>query len=420
MEKAFFVVNAGARKVDAKKVNIDGSDDVFYRYKCPQLLIQVIGKGKMIKTVLLNNDDFARGLHLMPEYVPAYLGYEIGAQFKYESKKPERERAHISGEYTTLELSDVIKKLIREIVLCKNCKLPELKMSCETKKKLIFLTCAGCGNREELKKCNPKFLKYITNNPPGDVGGVAAQKAPQQPRAQKKKEPDEEKEKEKEKDEENGGPVEDAVDEEEKEAQNGPTLEIDEADIARTELDLKRAAEQGIEWHSDISKEAIASRRAELVPEAIKKLVADSSNLEQLKSFVKSSPSDDELISRISALKVDADEAVDVLFPHVFQKDYLKDAKAHLKLLKSVLATEAGQVAFLLQLESSLLEKGDAFIKKSATYIKSFYDQDLVEEQAILKWHSLDDVKDDRVRRASKALIDWLQTAEEESDDDDE
>jgi len=416
MEKAFFVVNAGARKVDAKKVNIDGSDDVFYRYKCPQLLIQVIGKGKMIKTVLLNNDDFARGLHLMPEYVPAYLGYEIGAQFKYESKKPERERAHISGEYTTLELSDVIKKLIREIVLCKNCKLPELKMSCETKKKLIFLTCAGCGNREELKKCNPKFLKFITNNPPGDVGGVEAKKVPQQPRTQKKKEPAEEKEKEKE--EEENPPDEVAPAEEaEKEAQNGPTLEIDEGDIARSELDLKRAAEQGIEWHSDMSKEAIASRRAELVPEAIKKLVADSSGLDQLKSFIKSSPSDEELISRISSLKVDADEAIDVIFPFVFQKDYVKDSKAHLKLLKSLLTSEAGQVAFLLQLESSLLEKGDAFIKKSPTYIKSFYDQDLVEEQAILKWHNLNDMKDDRVRRASKALIDWLQTAEEESDD---
>jgi hypothetical protein len=80
MDKSFYVVNCGARKVEAKKVNIDGSDDVFYRYKVPQLLVQVIGKGKMIKTMFLNNDDFAKALHLMPEYIPAYLAYEIGAQ----------------------------------------------------------------------------------------------------------------------------------------------------------------------------------------------------------------------------------------------------------------------------------------------------------------------------------------------------
>jgi hypothetical protein len=121
--KSFFVVNCGAKKVESKKVNIDGSDDMFYRYKVNQLLIQVVGKGKMIKTMFLNNDEVARGLHLMPEYIPAYMGYEIGAQFKYENKKPERERAHISGEYTTAVLSDVLTKLIKEVVLCKHCKV---------------------------------------------------------------------------------------------------------------------------------------------------------------------------------------------------------------------------------------------------------------------------------------------------------
>jgi hypothetical protein len=293
-------------------------------------------------------------------------------------------------------------------------------MSCETKRKLIFLTCAGCGNREELKKCNPKFLKFCTNNPPGDVGGVEAKKAP--PARIQKKEESKEKEKEEKEEKEEGAVEEEAavVEESEKEAQQGPIIELDQEDIARTELELKRAAEQGIEWQSDMSKEAIASRRAELVPEAIKQLVADSSSLDRLKAFLQSSPADNEIIAHIASLKIESEETVEAIFPFIFQKEYLKEAKAHLKLLQSVLSSEPAQIAFLLELESSLLEKGDAFIKKSATYIKSFYDQDLVEEQSILKWHNSKDVEDDRVRKASKALVDWLQTAEEESDEEDE
>ena len=219
--KSFFVVNCGAKKVEAKKVNIDGSDDMFYRYKVNQLLIQVVGKGKMIKTMFLNNDEVARGLHLMPEYIPAYMGYEIGAQFKYENKKPERERAHISGEYTTAVLSDVLTKLIKEVVLCKHCKLPELKMSCETKRKAVFLTCASCGNREELIKCNVKFLRFIGNNPPVNVGGVEVKKAPQSKVVKK----EESEEKEKLSTSADGEPAEKEEENGKEEAQHGPDVE---------------------------------------------------------------------------------------------------------------------------------------------------------------------------------------------------
>jgi len=419
--KAFFVVNAGGKKVEPKKVNIDGSDDMFYRYKVNQLLIQVVGKGKMIKTMFLNNDEVARGLHLMPEYIPAFMGYEIGAQQKYEVKKPERERAHISGEYTCAELSEVLAKLIKEVVLCKNCKLPELKMSCETKKRVIFLTCASCGNREELNRSNPKFLKFIINNPPVNVGGVEAKKVPQARAATKKKEPEESPVPAEEGGE--GESVEAAENDDEKEAQNGQTVEFDEEDISRTDADLKRAAEKGVEWKSDLSKEAMENRRAELVPASIKQLVVsgvEMTGFERLKSLLEKSPSDDDIISLLTSLRgsnsIDDDDAVDALYHFVFQKDFVKETKTHLKLLKTLLRSQTGQIAFLLQFESSLQTKGAVYVKKSSGYLKVFYDEDLVDEQAFLKWYS-SPTEDNSVRKATKQFIEWLETAEEESDE---
>jgi len=425
--KAFYVVNSCGRKIEARKVNIDGSDDMFYRYKVHQLIIQVVGKGKMIKTMLINNDEVARGLHLNPEYIPAYMGYEIGAQFKYENKKPENQRAHISGEYTSNVLSDVLKKLIKEWILCKSCNAPELKMSCETKKKTVFLTCSACGNREEMNKCNMKFLQFIAKNPPVNAGGVEAKKVNHPSRTAKKKEKEEENEEEEEGPQEGEESTEVAEEtpspEKESEQTQTQTIEITEEDISRTENDLKRATEEGVQWNCDTSKEAMESRRAELVPESIKQLVVsgiDSSGFNRLKALLEKNPSDDEIISLLNTLRssnyIDDDEAVDALFPFLFQKDFVKEKKAHLKLLKVLLKSEASQISFLLRLELSLQEKGAIFIKKSSAYIKSFYDDDLIEELSVMKWYS-SPVENDNVRDAAKPLIDWLQNAEEESDE---
>ncbi len=208
------------------------------------------------------------------------------------------------------------------------------------------------------------------------------------------------------------------------EAQHGPDVEFTEEEISRTDADLKRAAEVGVEWKSDTSKEAMESRRAELVPESIKQLVVsgtDNSGFNRLKGFLEKSPSDDEVISLLSSLRasssIDDDEAVDLLFPFVFVKgDYIKETKAHLALLKLLLKSSPSQIAFLLQLELGLLSKGAAHVKKSSAYLQSFYDLDLFEEQSIIKWYT-SPTEDNSVRAASKPFLDWLETADEESDE---
>jgi hypothetical protein len=59
MEEIFSYVS---KSQSAEMVNIDGSIDLFYRYKMPQLTIEVIGQGKMVKTFLTNIDSLAEKL----------------------------------------------------------------------------------------------------------------------------------------------------------------------------------------------------------------------------------------------------------------------------------------------------------------------------------------------------------------------
>jgi hypothetical protein len=42
------------------------TDDPFYRYKTPQLVAQVIGNGKMIRTQFNNLDSVAKALKVVP------------------------------------------------------------------------------------------------------------------------------------------------------------------------------------------------------------------------------------------------------------------------------------------------------------------------------------------------------------------
>jgi len=160
----YVVKTSGSSKITPKNINIDGSDDPFYRYKMRELYAQVVGKGKMIKTVLLNIDDVAKDLKVPPAYMTAYLGYELNAQTKYDAKKPDRERASISGDIDADKMSSKIVSFIQEFVLCPKCKLPETTLSVDKKTQDINAACRSCGERSTLS-LRDNFKRYIINHP---------------------------------------------------------------------------------------------------------------------------------------------------------------------------------------------------------------------------------------------------------------
>ena len=111
-------------------------------------------------------------------------------------------------------------------------------------------------------------------------------------------------------------------------------------------------------------------------------------------------------------------------------------------LLKTLLDTKPSQVLFLSCLEATILnaqqQQQQQLLKQLLKYLKYLYDEDLAEEEAVLKWYSLgkkekegkkeekeEEEKEEEeeegeqlnaVKKKAKPFVEWLETAEEESD----
>jgi len=181
MDSTVSYVIATAGKAAPKELPIDPQkfNDVFYRYKMRQLIVQIVGKGKMIKTTMLNLNDVATDLKVPADYIPHFLAKNIGATAHYDEKKPERERGSISGSHSCQELSDWLKKFVKCFVMCPNCGYPEFQYnpvgtagkSAESGApgaKNIKVKCMSCGWKSDVKamELNDKFRRYILNHPP--------------------------------------------------------------------------------------------------------------------------------------------------------------------------------------------------------------------------------------------------------------
>jgi len=146
--------------------------DLGSRYKTRQLQIQIQGKSKMIKTVFANILEVAKDMQIPPTYPGNYIGYEIGAQPHFDTKKPERQQAYLSGEHEPKILSKYLEKFINEVLLCPNCGLPEINLSVEVDKKEVFGQCRACGANKALNITNQKFKNFVLSHPPSQTGGV--------------------------------------------------------------------------------------------------------------------------------------------------------------------------------------------------------------------------------------------------------
>jgi len=290
---------------EVKRVNMNGSDDPYYRYTMPVMQIKVEGATKMIKTVLTNITDVCQAIGRPPDYLLTYLGQELSANSKLEK---ETEKAYVTGAMEEKQIQALVFKFIQETVQCGNCKNPETTVHIEGKKKnmILYLTCKGCGSRTDLDS-NERFVKYMILHPPTDANyghaktaagavGVAMAEATALDEARKKKkkekggeddddEDKKEKKKKKKKDKE-AGDDEDSPDGEDKKEKkkkkkkdkDAPEEEEGEGEGEDDKKDKKKKKKKEKEkkekddggdswdddWGEDTSPEAVALRQANL------------------------------------------------------------------------------------------------------------------------------------------------------------
>jgi len=152
---------------EVKRVNMNGSQDPYYRYTMPCISVKVEGTTKMIKSVFVNIDDVCRAVGRPPDYLITYLGQELSANSKIEK---DTGKAYVTGNFEEKQVQALVFKFITDTVTCEKCKNPETTCNIEGKKKnmTLYLTCKGCGGRTDLNSAD-RFVKYMILHPPTDA-----------------------------------------------------------------------------------------------------------------------------------------------------------------------------------------------------------------------------------------------------------
>lgn len=373
------------------------------RYKTRQLQVQVVGKSKMIKTVLLNILDVAKDMQVPPSYIGTFMGYVIGAQAKFDPKKPERQQSFLSGEHDPKDLSKILQSFIMEVLLCPVCGLPEILIKPEGKN--VMGTCRACGSHSPLKINDEKFKKYVFNHPPtqGAKGAFGGNKTGAKKDTSKSESKDKDKDKEK---------------EEEK--------EVEEPKKEKKEKREKR--EEEIVWLSDTSEEAVRKRREGMLSDTKEELSRKS--VEELTNALKESLSIKDAVQADAIAKVKSEKKADdtpfitALFGILFASDcdLLTETRAKSAILSQFVKSNDAQISLLFAIERFCGKINPSQVTKIPVILKELYDKDILDEESVLEWsdRSKDSDAIAEVRTQAAPMIKWLKEAEEESDEDDE
>jgi translation initiation factor 2 beta subunit (eIF-2beta)/eIF-5 len=120
-------------------INIDRSDDIFYRYKMSPLIIRQQGRNGQL--ILVNIDEIAKQLSVDSIKLVKFISYELGTKSGNTNNQ-----WWIKAEQPTVSiLQEIISKFIDNFILCKQCGNPETTISNH-----LTMKCASCGHRVKL------------------------------------------------------------------------------------------------------------------------------------------------------------------------------------------------------------------------------------------------------------------------------
>ena len=101
----------------SSKININGSNDTFYRYKMPPLICHVKTSG-MAKTTFINIQNVSKSLKVKPQMIINYFSQQLNV-------KADQKKWFISGNnHTKDNINKVFTSFIRQFILCSKCELP--------------------------------------------------------------------------------------------------------------------------------------------------------------------------------------------------------------------------------------------------------------------------------------------------------
>uniref|UniRef100_A0A0B7B9X6 Eukaryotic translation initiation factor 5 n=1 Tax=Arion vulgaris TaxID=1028688 RepID=A0A0B7B9X6_9EUPU len=413
-------------------LNIDRSNtDPFYRYKMPRLIAKVEGKGNGIKTVIVNMTEVAKALSRPPTYPTKFFGCELGAQTQFDSKN---DRYIVNGSHTDEKLQTLMDGFIKKFVLCPECSNPETNLVVQVKRGTIQQRCIACGNVTSVDMRH-KLTTFILKNPP-DQDAAAAAPTPGKGKKSKR---------------EKGGKKDD--DEKEKDRaspENTPTTAQEQMAAMResghmmnlppSKLNAGKEADDD-DWGDDFTEEAI-KQRMEALSDAAKGLAftddlekSAEERLNMIYELIKIKRDDGELtkpatikdlFSEAERVEV-ADKVPLVLVELLLNEKALAQLQKYKNLfLRFCVQNQRAQKALMGGLEILLAKEYPELKPKTSHILKALYDLDILEEAVILEWGRKPSKKYVskencvQIIKEARVFLDWLEQAEEESDEDDD
>lgn len=388
-------------------INIGGgSADSSYRYKMPRIMGKIEGRGNGIKTVVDNCVEVCESLNRNPTYLTKFLGIELAAQSRWREAEL---RSIVNGSHSDADLQNLVHKFVDIFVLCPTCKYPETKLKISTKNKTITHVCKACGDKN-MVDMNHRLCTFILKD---------AKRQKKQNKDGKKK--GDKKKKDKRNKKEKRSKKKKAAEEEAGAAAAAP---VDDVDVFETEC----------------TAAAIAARKKEemehLAPQV--KLSPDEAiavSAKQLQQYIGSDLRT--VIDNLSKMQVTHSLPVrarlNIFFNAVMQqnasaKDFLTSVQKFQSVFTQlVMPDPKGQETLLAVIERYFSDNAK-FRPVVPVLLQTFYNADILEEEAILDWHSARNppapgctAEDSAaIKAAAQKLVDWLgEGDEEESEEED-
>ncbi|KAJ4851438.1 hypothetical protein Tsubulata_035806 [Turnera subulata] len=440
-----------------QNIGASNSDDAFYRYKMPKMITKIEGRGNGIKTNVVNMVDIAKALARPASYTTKYFGNELGAQSKFDEKTG---ISLVNGAHETAKLAALLENFIKKYVQCYGCGNPETEILI-TKTQMITLKCAACGFISDVDM-RDKLTTFILKNPPEQKKSSKDKKAMRRAEKERLKEGEaaDEEQKKLKKDVVKKKSSSASSKEVPKGASTKKKGNVSDGDRSpphdQSDVDDQPTAadddedDDDVQWLTDTSKEAAQQRiqeqlsavTADMVmlsteekPKASKKspgLETKASEngtksvgsheilVDEIKNFLKTG-SANQLKPFLGSLSGTQQEVMNALFAALFNgvgKGIAKEVTKKKNYLAAATQEQGSQICLLHSIES-FFDKSPEAVKEVALALKVLYDHDVLEEEFILEWYQKgvgSGTKNSLVWKNAKPFIEWLQSAESESE----
>lgn len=443
-----------------QNIGAANSDDAFYRYKMPRMITKIEGRGNGIKTNVVNMVDIAKALARPASYTTKFFGCELGAQSKFDEKTG---TSLVNGAHDTAKLAGLLENFIKKFVQCYGCGNPETEIII-TKKEMIQLKCAACGFISDVDM-RDKLTTFILKNPAESKKGAKDKKAMRRAEKERLKEgevADEELKKLKKETKKKVSSKEANAKPSSKKKASGS--DEDHASPPRSHVNVEEEDEEDddVQWQTDTSMEAAHQRIQEQLSAVTAEMVMLSTNepekkpkaatqahqsskavsvsrddskaengernsetlVEEVKVHLKKGVTASQFRSFLGSLSGSPQDIVTAVYEALLdgvEKGFAKEViKKKGFLLAAVGQQEGSQLCLLRALEEFCGKSNTAAVKEVALVLKALYDADVLEEEFIVQWFQeglAGDKKDSKIWKNVKPFVDWLQSAESESEE---